>query len=432
MKQVLFILFAGLLFFGCSDGTGSNTPGKSGNDSTDHTTTPVTKVYLNGVDNLGIKSTSGNVAGLNYSVDYSESDTTSDLITVDVSGDLEPVEQEGGENLTATFIIPIKGSVETVVIYQDYYGEKEAYIVDSSNDAHLLSNTPIDQDGLKTTPMIVYSLGYFYFKSANNDMIKAHFDATGDIQENIIFNDLVYFEIDQKDNFMIATQETVYIAYKDYESTGRIWSVDNTGYFVGYDATAKKLFYPNNIVYAGVDAGGFVFWDNINNRYADLYLNPDCYTNEVFCRPEKQYSGGSMPFYPRQDCSLALVQNKYWLMCNDEAFNAGDINDSFRAQNLSYANITDVETSKKAFSENYLYYGDSDSKLVRIDLANESALILSTDYLIESISVDSIDNVYFSGKDLADQPVLIKVTSDLTINQVDSSGDTIKQIVVIK
>ncbi len=399
--------------------------------------TQVKKVYLSGLSNLGIKQ-SGHI-NKNFSTTClsitEPAEPSGDLITVDSEGNLLTVGQDGGNGLTVSEIITIKNSSDMVLIYEDSSSDRVAYIIDHNNDAHQLNSIPIDQDGLRSTTKISYYNGAYFFKNEVNDMIKAVLDVSGDVSEHVLFNGLIYFELDTNGNFMVATNENIYVGYSDYLESGHIWTLDNTGsslYFGGFDAREQKLFFPNDSIYAGILAGGWVYFDNKWNTYMDLYLNPDCMNDQVFCRPEKQFSTRGVPKHDRADCSQEFIQSENWLLCNETIFAAGSINDGFISHDLGFAGVTDIRTAKKAVNKDYLYYGDSASKLIRIDLFNESVKILTVDYLAESLSVSFDNEVLLSGHDQHGIPALIKITSDLNVFEVDLQGDTVRQITVIK
>lgn len=441
MKNILIMFISTMFLFtlsGC----------KADSDSTataDEQPTPLPpktqlkKLSLSSISNLGIKASSQLQSSISYSTSMkltanSTIDSTADsgMITVDTSGDLQPVEQLGGISIFPELITIIKNSEHVFITYSDTTGDRETYLIDSSDDAHLLEFSLITMDGLKNGYNAFSFAGNYFYKNSQNSMIKGYFDSSGDYQEKILFNDLVYFALDRLGNFMIAANDNVYVAYRDYETSGYIWTIDGGSRFEGIDARESKLFFENNILFEDLDAGGFVFWDDTAGAFWDVYLGPSCTNDPIFCRSEKQRSayGMNIPEPARSDCQQQYIGVKNWILCNGTAFNARGINQAAISHSLSYTGI-DTDTAKRAASDRFLYFGTG-SKLVRADLDNQVSTTLIEGYDIESLTVSSNDEILFSGKNSNGRNVLIKIKSDSSISEVDLQGNTISQIKSIK
>ncbi|MBT3368508.1 MAG: PQQ-like beta-propeller repeat protein, partial [Nitrospina sp.] len=319
------------------------------------------------------------------------------------------VAAEGGEDLEPVLIIPIEGAPETVIVYTDASGDTEAYLIDQNDMAHLMGKVPIDQDGFKNSPTIVFS-GGFYFLSSDSILNRANFDAEGVLQIETVREGVIAFDFDSRGHLAFSTDSGVYLRKDD----GSLYDLDGS--------VGKKLFFHNDVMYGAVNAGGISYWNSNLNAWTDAYINPD--TGELIW----QYSA-----YPasaitatvytgnRQACEIQRLQARNWLICGTQVFYFGGVNDVLSLQDLTYAAITDFDTAKRALSDNYLYYADSARNLKRVDLIQQTATTISDQYLISTLTVSRDDTLLFSGVTDLEERKFIQITPDLTETELGST-----------
>jgi hypothetical protein len=375
---------------------------------------PLTKVFLSSISNLGIQTLS-TPDGLMFSVTGdatpdTPTDATADtgLLTVDASGDVEEVPAEGGEDLYPAKIIHIAGVPETAIVYWDASGDTEAYLISQDDTAHELSKIPVDQNGLKNSPTIIFS-GGFHFLSSDSTLNRAYFDADGVLRIEDVQTGVIGFAFDSRGFLAYSTVDGVY------------YQAGETELLPG--SAGKKLFFANDVSYGAYgNVGGISYWNSDLNAWCDKYWNPE------MLRFEWQYSA-----YPvaaitatvytgnRQDCEIQRLQARNWLICGTKVYYFGGINDYLSLQDLGYAEITDFPTARRALSDNFLYYADSAKQLKRVDLIQQTAITLSDQYLISTMTVSRDDTLLFSGVTDLEERKFIQIDPDLTETELESA-----------